>query len=351
MSERLRPLFQPFVLSSSLRLPNRVVLAPCTRNRVDVDMGPSEGAAEHYASRAEAGLLITEATLIAPGIQGYIDTPGCWSDAHERAWSNVVEAVHDAGGRIFLQLWHPGRMAHSHFAGRPPMAPSAVFDPAKRRQVGNLELYNEPPEAMSGEEIASAIDAYAASAGRAMAAGFDGVEIHGANGYLPEQFWRQHTNRRDDAWGGDAERRARFTIEVTRRIVAAAGAGRVGLRLSPAAYFSNMQHVEGDEQALEIILRETAALGIAYVHTGIVEDIVYDYLGGTSTEWLRARWPGALIGNGALSPEAAAAQIEDRKCDLVSFGRLFLANPDLVAKLRSGEPLAAYSRALLADFR
>ena len=350
MTGALAPLFRPCVLSADLTLPNRIVLAPCTRNRMDADKGPSAGAAAHYASRADAGLLITEAVLISPGIQGYIDTPGCYLDAHVRAWSGVTRAVHDAGGRIFLQLWHPGRMAHSHFAGQAPKAPSAVFDPSKRRQVGNLELYNEPPEQMTGAEIGAALDAYADAASRAMDAGFDGVEIHGANGYLPEQFWRQHTNRRDDAWGGAAQRRARITTEAAQRVAAAAGPHRVGLRLSPAAYFSEMRHTEGDEAALEIILRDVAELGICYVHTGIVEDVVYDYLGGTSGTWLRNRWPGTLVGNGGYSPDEAARAVAEQRADLIAFGRLFLANPDLVTRLRDGLPLREYSRAVLDDF-
>jgi N-ethylmaleimide reductase len=262
----------------------------------------------------------------------------------------VTRAVHDAGGRIFLQLWHPGRMAHSHFAGQSPKAPSAVFDPNKRRQVGNLQLYNEPPEAMSEAEIEAALNAYADATSRAMAAGFDGVEIHGANGYLPEQFWRQHTNRRDDDWGGDAERRARFAIEVTRRVAAVAGPERTGLRVSPAAYFSEMRHTEGDEEALEIVLGNIAEMGLAYIHTGIVDDVPYDYLGGTSGQWLRARWAGTLIGNGGYAPDAAADLVARGEAELVAFGRLFLANPDLVTRLRDGTPLKDYSRAVLDDF-
>jgi 2,4-dienoyl-CoA reductase-like NADH-dependent reductase (Old Yellow Enzyme family) len=350
MSIDLAPLFQPFELSPGLHLPNRIVLAPCTRNRMDGDKGPTAGAAAHYASRADAGLLIAEATLISEGIQGYIDTPGCYSAAHVVAWERVTSAVHLAGGRIFLQLWHPGRMSHSHFAGRPPQAPSAVLDEAKRRQVGNLTLFNECPEAMDEAGIEAALQAYAQSTRLALQAGFDGVEIHAANGYLPEQFWRQHTNLRDDDWGGDAARRARFTIEATRRVVAEAGPGRVGLRLSPAAYFSEIRRTDGDEDALQIVLEHVAEMAIAYVHTGIVDDKTYPYLGGTSTEWLRRHWPGTLIGNGAYTPQTAADSIRDNRCDLMAFGRLFLANPDLVARLKSGTQLAEYSRAVLDGF-
>lgn len=347
---RLGPLFEPLTLTAQLTLPNRIVLAPCTRNRMTADGGPTPGAADHYADRADAGLLITEATLISPGIQGYIDTPGIYTPAHVRAWARVADAVHGRGGRIFLQLWHPGRMGHSHFAGQVPRAPSAVHDPAKRRQVGDLTLFHEVPQAMTGAEVVAAIEAYVSAARNSVEAGFDGVEIHGANGYLPEQFWRQHTNRRSDEWGGSTEKRARFTIELSQRLAAAIGAGRVGLRLSPAAYFSEMRHTDGDLDALDLILERCGAMGLAYMHTGIVTDEVVAYLGGTSTEYLRARWPGILIGNGGYTPEQAAQLVGSKACEAAAFGKLFLSNADLVARMRQGLPLEPYSREVLKAF-
>jgi len=346
----LAPLFEPLQLGPRLWLPNRILLAPCTRNRATPDLAPTPGAVDHYAARAAAGLLITEAVLIAPGIQGYVDTPGIFTDAHQDAWARVAEAVHARGGRVFLQLWHPGRMAHSHFNGVPPRAPSAVFDPGPRRQT-RVTLEHEPPVALSEAEILGVLGAYEAAAQRAIAAGFDGVEIHGANGYLPEQFWRRHTNRRTDLWGGTPERRARFTVELCQRLAAAVGADRVGLRLSPAAYFSEMRHSEGDTAALDVILARVAPLGLAYLHTGIVSDDPVDYLGGlTSTEYLRARWPGVLVGNGGYTPEAGAGLIGRGGCELIAFGKLFLANPDLVERLAAGRPTEAYSRAVLDRF-
>jgi 2,4-dienoyl-CoA reductase-like NADH-dependent reductase (Old Yellow Enzyme family) len=346
----LAPLFQPFTLAPGLELPNRIVLAPCTRNRASADMGPSAGAAAHYASRAGAGLLVTEAVLISAGIQGYLDTPGIYTDAHEAGWAGVARAVHAAGGRIFLQLWHPGRMAHSHFAGRAPLAPSAVLDPALRRQVGKATLYHEEPEAMTEAQIEGALADYEAAARRALRAGFDGVEIHGANGYLPEQFWRGHTNRRTDLWGGTVERRARFAVEVCRRLAALEGGHRVALRLSPAAYFSEMRHAPGDNAALALILAQIAPLGLAYVHTGVVSDDPVDYLGDTSTGWLRAHWPGVLVGNGGYTPAHAAGLVAAGGCELAAFGKLFLANPDLPDRLRAGVPLRPYGRWVLDAF-
>ncbi len=343
------PLFQPVAIGD-LALPNRIVLAPCTRNRATADLGPTPGAIEHYASRADAGLLITEATLIARHVQGYLDTPGMFLDCHVAGWAKVTDAVHERGGRIFLQLWHPGRMAHSHFTGAAPLAPSSVLDPARRRQVGDFELYNEQPVEMSENQIADALAEYRRAAKMAKLAGFDGVEIHAANGYLPEQFWRRHTNRRNDAWGGTAEKRARFMLETVAACALEMPASRVGVRLSPAAYFSDMQYSEGDNEALDIILNRLAEAGIAYCHAGIVEDKSYPYLDGTSTQYLRHRWPGKLVGNGGYTPESAAAAIASRQFDLISFGKLFLANIDLVSRLMQDRPLTPYSTEVIRAF-
>jgi 2,4-dienoyl-CoA reductase-like NADH-dependent reductase (Old Yellow Enzyme family) len=345
--QALAPLFAPLRLTAGLTLPNRIVLAPCTRNRAQADLAPTRGAIAHYASRAAAGLLITEATLIARRVQGYIDTPGMFLDSHVAAWADVTDAVHRAGGRIFLQLWHPGRMAHSHFTGVQPLAPSAVLDAAPRRQVGVAHLWHEEPKAMSEAEIAASIHDYAAAAARADRAGFDGVEVHGANGYLPEQFLRLHTNRRTDAWGGPAENRARFAIEVVDACAQALGYERVGLRVSPAAYFSEMRWTQGDNEALIHLLAEVERRSLAYVHCGIVLDEPYDYLGGAPSEFLRRHRRGVLIGNGGYTPQAAARRIADGAFDLIAFGKHFLANPDLVARLRAGLPLARYDRAIL----
>ncbi|MCC6002160.1 MAG: alkene reductase [Pararhodobacter sp.] len=342
-------LFRPFDLTPRLRLPNRIVLAPCTRNRAEHDLSPTPGAIDHYADRAAAGLLITEAVLISHGIQGYVDTPGIFTDAHQAAWAKVATAVHERGGRIFMQLWHPGRMAHSHFHGVPPRAPSAVFDPGPRRQT-RVSLEHEPPVPLSEGEISGILCDYEQAAQRAIAAGFDGVEIHGANGYLPEQFWRMHTNRRTDGWGGTPERRARFCLALCSRVAAAIGPDRVGLRLSPMAYFSEMKYMPGDNLALDVILSRLSGVGLAYVHTGIIDDKPEAVLGGTCTQYLRARWPGVLVTNGALTPEKGAALVAAGEAELAAFGKLFLANADLVARLSQGMPLEPYSRAVLDRF-
>lgn len=335
-------LWSPLELGGGLQLPSRIVMAPCTRNRCTADLSPPDDAIEHYASRADAGLLITEATMIAPEVQGYIDTPGLFLDSHEAAWKQVVEAVHGRGGRIFLQLWHTGRVAHSYFSGQQPVGASEVLDRVPRRQAGVASLFNERPRMLSGAEVEDVIKQHRNCAVRAKRAGFDGVEVHGANGYLIEQFLRSHTNCRTDEWGGNPERRARFGIEVVRTCVDVFGEGRVGLRLSPAAYFGEMTWTPGDNESYAALLSAIEALPLAYVHTGIVEDCVYDYLGGTSTQFLRRHWKGRLIANGAYTPESADAMLREGLCDMVSFGKLFLANPDLPARLREGRALNAY---------
>ena len=354
MSEKPSPfdaLLSPVDLGSGLRLPNRVVLAPCTRNRASADLGPSEGAADYYAARADAGLLITEAVLVTREAQGYLDTPGLFADSHVPAWARVCDAVHARGGRIFAQLWHTGRIAHSHWAKVQPVAPSAVLDPILRRQAGAAELYNEMPRALAVNEIPGVIDLFRQAAQRARAAGFDGVEIHGANGYLIEQFLRQHTNRRDDEWGGSLQGRLRFALEVVQACLEVWGPHRVGLRLSPFPDFGEMRWTEGDNDTYTALLRILSEQPLAYVHTGITQDLPRTEIGGTPSAFLRRHWPGVLIGNGGHSPQTAQGHVSAGDFDLISFGRLYIANPDLLARLRQGQALKDYHHDLVKEFR
>lgn len=345
-------LFEPFKLNDQITLRNKIVLSPCTRNRAEKGLEPTRGAISYYAARADAGLLVTEATLINENCQGYIDTPGIWSESQIAAWSRVTEAVHAEGGQIFSQIWHVGRLAHPHFTGVPPMGPSKVPTRGKRRQVGNLNLYHVWPRPMSGSDIKQVLDDHVRAARNAKAAGFDGVEIHGANGYLPDQFLRQCTNKRTDAYGGSPENRARFALEAVDAVASVFGAECVGLRLSPAAYFGLMTYEPGDNDGYIYLLERLSGYGLGYLHTGIVDDFVeYDYLPGRVSAFMRKHYGGVLMGNGGYDAGTAAEEISEGKIDLISFGRAFIANPDLVARLRNGEPLREYSRSALDALR
>ena len=344
----LSVLFESFRLNEALALKNRMVLAPCTRCRAGPGLVTTPGAAEYYAARAAAGLMITEATLIRGDCQGYRDTPGIWSPEQVGAWAAVTERVHAAGGTIFSQLWHLGRLAHPHYTGVQPYAPSVVPTEGLIRSTRSIPLYHVTPRALDESEIEALIRDYADCAENARRAGFDGVELHGANGYLVDQFLRQLTNKRTDAWGGSPEKRARFAIEVVDAIAARIGAERVGVRLAPAAYFGLMEYVPGDEDTYIVVLEALARRGIAYIHNGIVDDgIVYDYLEGTSGVFLRRHWRGTLIGNGGYGPAEAASAIAAGRFDLIAFGRLFIANPDLPQRLSAGAGLRPYERAIL----
>lgn len=344
-------LLEPFRLNDALTLKNRILMAPCTRNRSEIDLAPTRGAIPHYASRAAAGLLITEGTIISKEAQGGPGTPGIFASPHVQRWSEVTDAVHAKGGLIFNQLWHLGRMAHSFYSGSLALAPSSVVDVTKHRGDRYYDFTHELPRAMSHADVLRTISDYARAAHNARDAGFDGIEIHGANGYLPEQFLRQHTNHRTDDWGGSATNRARFLIAVVDACAAEIGYERVGVRVSPAAHFAEMVFTPGDDEALILVIEAMNERPIAYMHTGVDEDEHYDYLEGTSNQFMRRHFKGALVGCGGYSPETASRAIAAGTFDLVAFGRLFLANADLVERVRTAEHLAPYTRQTFEDLR
>ena len=269
-SRKLEWLFRPIDLSSQLTLPNRIVMAPMTRSMATDELVPTDAMAKYYARRGEAGLIITEATIVRPDGQGYANTPGIYSRAQIDGWRRVTEAVHDAGGRIFLQLWHVGRVSHPFFlGGKRPIAPSAVALSGSLPRRRDLE-YGTPRE-LNEREIQTLIEDFAIAARNAMNSGFDGVEIHGANGYLIDQFLHFHSNRRTDGWGGDPERMARFPLAIVDAVLRETGEGRTGLRLSPGAYV----HMNGDSKdakVFQFLLSRLDGQQLAYVHAGIFDD-------------------------------------------------------------------------------
>lgn len=332
-------LFSPYQLGD-LQLPNRFVMAPLTRNRAGAGNVPGELNATYYAQRASAGLLIAEATQITPEGQGYPFTPGIHSAEQIAGWKLVTEAVHQQGGRIFLQMWHVGRVSHPDFQpnGALPVAPSAIAPKGEVFTFTGAKPY-VTPRALETAEIPGVIQQYRQAAQNALAAGFDGVEVHGANGYLLDQFLRDGTNQRTDEYGGVVENRARLLLEVVEAVTQVWGGQRVGVRLSPSSTFNDMQ----DSNPLGTFGYVAEALnrfGLAYLH--IIDPSESDLRhGGTAlaTSELRSRFQGPLIVNGGYNRERGDAILASGGADLVSFGVLFLANPDLPKRFELNAPL------------
>ncbi len=334
----LSHLYSPFRVGP-LTLPNRLVMAPMTRGRAAADGTPVEAMARYYQLRADAGLLVTEAVAISPGGVGWLGAPGIYTDAHVAGWRKVTEAVHLRDGRIFLQLWHMGRVSHPDFlGGRQPVAPSAIAAEGHAHTAKGKKPY-VTPRALQKDEIRAIVDEYAAATKRAREAGFDGVELHGANGYLVDQFLRDGANRRDDEYGGSPENRARFLLEVTDAIAAAWSADRVGVRLSPTGAYNDMR--DRDPAAtFSHAAKELDTRGLAYVH--VTEPLPGHMLHVDLPPVLpvvREVFRGPLITNGGYDARLADAAIGAREADLVAFGVPFLANPDLVTRYRTGAAL------------
>jgi N-ethylmaleimide reductase len=331
-STELQPLWEP-TTAGDIRLPHRLAMAPMTRNRSTIDGVPTEPNAEYYAQRASNALIITEGTQPSADGQGYLLTPGVHTQEQVAGWRKVTDAVHTADGRIVVQLMHVGRIAHPDNTphGRQPVAPSAV------RPAGTMFTASGPremplPRALSVEGIAGTVGDYRRAAALAVAAGADGVEIHGANGYLVHQFLSSNANRRTDGYGGTVGHRIRFAVEVAAAVADEIGAGRTGIRLSPGNPYNDIR--EDDTRELyPALVRALAPLGLAYlhlIHTG--DDELLDTL--------RSLWPGALMLNRAGADLAARAKdLADGRADIVSVGAMALANPDLVERVRSGAPL------------
>lgn len=326
-------LLEPYHLGD-LDLPNRLVMAPMTRNRAPGCV-PNERMAAYYVQRASAGLIVTEGTQIAPVAQGYQDTPGIYTEQHREGWSRVTDAVHDADGRIFAQIWHVGRVSHSYYHGMTPVAPSPIPPPGKAYIPEGARPYETPHE-LTLEEIQTVVEQFRNAAIIAREAGFDGVEIHGANGYLIDQFLRSGTNKRTDAYGGSIENRCRFLLEVTRAVMEVWNDRRVGVRLSPGGTTNGS--IDDDPVAtFSAAIRALDTLdGLGYLH--IVEAAIGtngpDDRAVCSTELARSLFTGTLITTGGYTPETGEHILEKNCADLVGFGRIYIANADLVERVR-----------------
>ena len=324
-------LFTPITLGD-LALSNRIIMAPPTRCRADAGRVPSALMVEYYRQRASAGLIVSEATSVTPMGVGYPNTPGIWSAEQVQGWRAVTDAVHAAGGKIVLQLWHVGRISDPiYLDGQPPVAPSAL-KPAGHVSLVRPKKEYETPRALETAEIAEVIEAFRKGAENAKEAGFDGVELHAANGYLIDQFLQSRTNQRTDAYGGPVENRARLLLEITDALIGVWGAGRVGVHLAPRGDSHDM----GDDNPAETfgyVARELGARKIAFIFTR-------EHQGEDSlAPQLKQQFGGALIANEGFTKEQGNAWLAAGKCDAVSFGVPFIANPDLGRRLELDAPL------------
>lgn len=336
---RTSPLFSPYRLAA-IDLANRIVMAPLTRDRAGPGNVPTALMADYYAQRAAAGLIISEASQVCPEGQGYEATPGIHSPGQVAGWRRVTDAVHAAGGRIFVQLWHVGRVSNVAFqpGGGAPVAPSAIRANAKTFVNGEFVPTSEP-RALETAEIPDVVAAYAKAARNAMDAGFDGVEIHAANGYLIDQFLRDGSNRRTDAYGGAIAHRTRFLFEVVDAVTAEIGPERTGVRIAPISPANDI--ADSDPTALfSAVVDGLDARGILFIH------VIEGATGGARTldqpfdfKALRKRFRGAYMANNGYDKALAEAALAADDADLIAFGRPFIANPDLVERLRRDAPL------------
>lgn len=333
-------LFTPITLGP-LHLPNRVFMAPLTRCRASEGRVPNDLNAEYYAQRSSAGLIISEATSVSPHGFGYPATPGIHTTEQVEGWKKITAAVHAKGGHIYLQLWHVGRISHPAFQpeGVLPIAPSAVKPKGQVFTGTAMEEY-VTPRALEASEIPGIIAEYVHGAKLAKEAGFDGVEIHNANGYLLDQFLRDGTNQRTDGYGGSVQNRSRLTLEVTEAVVGVWGADRVGIRFSPSGVFNDMS----DSNPLETfgyVLKELNRFGLAYAHITQVtaQDIAHGATAGAGPKELRPFWKGSIVSAGGFTKESGNRAIAEGWADAIAFGVSFIANPDLPERLRTDAPL------------
>jgi N-ethylmaleimide reductase len=332
-------LFSTYQLGA-ITLPNRLIMAPLTRGRAGEERIPNELMAEHYAQRASAGLIIAEATNISETAAGWLNSPGIYNDAQVKGWQKVTEAVHDQGGRIYLQLWHCGRASHQDFQphGESPVSSSAIVAAGYAHTPDGKKPY-PVPRALEISEIPGLVQDYVAATQRAQAAGFDGVEIHSANGYLLDQFLRDGVNQRTDAYGGTVANRSRLLLEVTEAVVKAWSADRVGVRLSPTGEFNDMR--DSDPIAtFTAVAKSLNDFDLAYLH--IMEALPGHMLAGPGERvipHIRQAYQGTLMINGGYDGVTGEAAIAHKEADLIAYGVPFLTNPDLTERIKHNAPL------------
>jgi N-ethylmaleimide reductase len=333
------PLFQTFKLGN-ITLANRMAMAPLTRNRAEAGNVPGPMTIEYYAQRASVGLIIAEATQVSAQAQGYVATPGVHSPEQIAAWRKVTDEVHARGGHIYLQMWHTGRMSHTAFqpGEQAPVAPSAIRAQAKTFIPGQGYVDTSTPRALETSEIAGIVADFRSAARHAIEAGFDGIEVHGAHGYLLDAFLRDGSNKRTDRYGGSIENRARFLLEVMAAVIAEIGADKVGVRLSPVSPVNDSN--ESNPQPLfEHVVRELENLKPVYIHVveghtgGPRDNAPFDY------EAIRKLYSGVWMVNNGYDKAMANEAIASGKADLVSFGRLMITNPDLPRRFKENAPL------------
>ncbi len=342
MSNTIKNLFEPYSMGNTT-LSNRLVMNPMTRCRADAAGTPQDPMAEYYGQRATAGLIVSEGIAPSANGKGYARIPGLWSEEQVQAWKPVVKAVHAKGGKIFAQLMHTGRVSHpaNMAAGTKIVAPSAVAL-AEKMYTDSLGMQDYPvPQVMTEADISQAKAEFVQAAKNAIAAGFDGVELHGANGYLLEQFLSPTTNQRTDAWGGSVEKRIRFVVDVARETAAAIGGDKLGIRLSPYGTNSGMVAYPEVEETYFKLLALLAEAGLVYVHIADHSAMGAPAIPATFKQALRKAWPRTFFIGGSFDQTSGEQAVKDGLVDLVGLGRAFLANPDLVQRMQKGQDLNA----------
>ena len=344
-------LFDP-IRFGDIALANRIVMAPLTRNRAPGQL-PNDLMREYYTQRASAGLIVTAATQVCAQGQGYLDTPGLYTPEQVAGWRSITDAVHAAGGRIVVQLWHVGRISHVSLQAGGAAPVSSTARPAKGKTFTTDGFVDcSTPRALRTDEIPGVIEAYRHAARCAVDAGFDGVEVHGANGYLLEQFLRDSINDRSDAYGGSVANRARLLVEVMRAVAAEIGGGRTGLRLSPITPVNDAAQDSDAQTLYEHVVRELAPLKLAFLHliegqTGGARDLSDKGVKPFDYAALRAIYGGPWLVNNGYSRQMAIDAVSSGAADAVAFGKPFISNPDLVRRLRDDAPLSPLVQATL----